>query len=134
MKRLILLIGLLLFCTLVLAPEYRCLSLPKIEPINPYESIIDAVVTVESKGDNMAYNDKEGAVGAFQVRLVRLQDYNRRTGKNLCLQECYDYETGRMIFMYYASQYDYRDVKAICRSWNGRSVKNKYYYKVKKLL
>jgi len=79
-------------------------------------------------------NEKEQAVGYFGIRPIRLKDYNQRTGKSITLDQCYDYETGRMIFLFYASKYHPDDIKAICRDWNGNSKENKYYKKIMKVL
>jgi hypothetical protein len=80
------------------------------------------------------YNAKEQAVGWFGIRPIRLEDYNKRTGQNITHAQCYDYETGKMIFLFYASQVDYRDIKGICIAWNGASKENKYYAKIKSVL
>jgi hypothetical protein len=116
------------------APGYARLVIIEGEAVNPYRPIIEAVTEVESsKGKNL-YNAKEEAVGWFGIRPIRLNDYNKRTGKNITLDQCYSYEVGEMIFLYYASQIDYRDIKAICISWNGISKRNLYYGKVKQAM
>lgn len=127
----ILIILFLLIATKAFCPDLRRAAIICPESINPYEAIIKAVVTVESKGDTFAYNPVEGAVGAFQVRQIKLDEYNRLTGEMLKLSDCYKYETSKRIFLYFASQIDYRDVKSICIKWNGKSTHNKYYKKVK---
>jgi len=55
-----------------------------------YDKIIQAVVRVESRGNTLAYNLEEEATGAFQIRPIRLLDYNRKTGKNYKLEDCYN--------------------------------------------
>jgi len=134
MKRL-LLISLFLMCFLKLpAPGYARMVVVEGESVKPYRAIIEAVTEVESSKGKYLYNANEQAVGWFGIRPIRLDDYNKRTGKNITLDECYQYEVGEMIFLYYASQIDYRDVKAICISWNGVSKKNLYYQKIKKVM
>ena len=118
----------------VLAPVNRMLYLERPEEINPYEAIIRAVTTVESGNGKFLLNETEMAVGWFGIRPVRLNDFNKKTGSHITLDECYGYETGRIIFLWYASQIDYRDIKAIAINWNGISKENKYYAKIQKVL
>jgi hypothetical protein len=116
------------------APPLREAVIYQPEKINPYNEIIHAVTTIESSNGANLYNAKEQAVGWFGIRPIRLEDYNKRTGQNITHAQCYDYEIGRMIFLYYASQVDYRDIKGICIAWNGVSKENKYYAKIKAVL
>lgn len=117
-----------------LAPAEKCLYLEQGQPINPYLPILRAVTTVESANGRFLFNEKENAVGWFGIRPVRLNDYNQKTGQNITLDQCYDFETGKTIFLWYVSQIDYRDIKAICRNWNGASKRNLYFQKVKAIL
>jgi len=131
MKKSILITLFLLMTVRLFAPEYRSLVIFEVKPVNPYESIIKAVNQVESANGKYLFNAKENAVGHFGIRPIRLNDYNLRTEQNIKLSECNDYATGRRIFLYYASQIDYRDIKAICISWNGKSIYNKYYKNIR---
>ena len=123
-----------LFSVVLTAPSLNEVVICQPEEINPYSDIIRAVTTIESANGKYLYNAKENAVGWFGIRSVRLEDYNRRTGQNITHAQCYDYETGRKIFLYYASRVDYRDIKGICISWNGVSKYNRYYTKIKAVL
>jgi hypothetical protein len=116
------------------APPLREVVICQPEQINPYSDIIRAVTTIESANGKYLYNAKENAIGWFGIRPIRLEDYNRRTGQNITHAQCYDYETGKRIFLYYASKIDYRDIKSICIAWNGKSKHNKYYAKIKAVL
>ena len=130
----ILIIILSLFSGTLYAPGYHSIPLLIDNPANPFEKIIMAIVRIESNGNDSAYNKKENAVGAFQIREIRLKDYNQRTGSNYQLQDCYDYEVSKKIFLYYASKFHPEDIKGICVCWNGVSKENKYFNKVKSLL
>lgn len=125
---------LLCFSLSLSAPPDKRLVIFEGVVITPYEAIIRAVTTIESSNGVNLINKEEMAVGWFGIRPVRLQDYNERTGKSITLDQCYSYEVGEMIFLYYVSQIDYRDIKAICRNWNGNSEKNLYYKKILKVL
>lgn len=43
-------------------------------------SLIDAIMYVESRGDSMAYNKREDAVGVLQIRPIMLREVNRLLG------------------------------------------------------
>jgi hypothetical protein len=104
------------------------------EPINAYDKLLKAIVQVESSGDTLAYNKIEGAVGAFQIRYIRLLDYNRRTGKNIKHSECYSYQVSEEIFLYYAKKQDYHNYELIARNWNGSGKTTLDYWKKVKVL
>jgi hypothetical protein len=87
--------------------------------INPYEVGFAATGMVESRLDLFAYNPFEKAYGMVQIREIRLEDYNTRTGSNYTVQDLFDYNISRKIYMYYASRIDYRDPERIAREWNG---------------
>jgi hypothetical protein len=100
-----------------------------------FEKLIYAIVMVECSGDTLAINHDEEAYGAFQIRPIRLHDYNKRTGKNYKIEDCLSYEISKEIFLYYAKNMGYPDFQTIARSWNGSGKMTLVYWeKVKKLL
>jgi len=134
MKRIIIITLFLALFQAICAPPLREAVICQPEEINPYEAITHAVTTIESSNGVNLCNAKEQAVGYFGIRPIRLEDYNKRTGQNITHAQCYDYEIGKRIFLYYASQVDYRDIKGICIAWNGKSIYNKYFAKIKAVL
>jgi hypothetical protein len=105
------------------------------EPVNPYERLISAIVMVESMGDTLAVNLSEKAYGAFQIRPIRLLDYNKRTGKNYTNKDCLNFEISKKIFLYYAENMSFPDYQSIARKWNGSGKMTLVYWgKVKKYL
>jgi hypothetical protein len=119
----------------VVAPSVTeaCILAP--EPDNPYEKLIRAVIQVESKGDTLAFNMIEEANGAFQIRPIRIRDYNQRTGNNYKLENCSNYELSKRIFLYYANRIGFRNYESIARNWNGSGkTTSDYWEKVKKFL
>lgn len=105
------------------------------EPVHVYKNLINAIVMVESSGDNLAFNLEEEAYGAFQIRPIRLLDYNRRTGKTYKIKDCFNYEISKEIFLYYAKDMDYPDFQLIARNWNGSGKMTiEYWARVKKYL
>ncbi len=118
-------IFILLFSIPVIAPGYKTLCIVRTEPINYYENLIQAVVKVESNGNRYAFNALEGAIGAFQIRECRIQHYNRLTGSKYVLNDCYDYELSRKVFLYFCQD---RNYELVARSWNGTGEMTKQYW------
>lgn len=134
MKKLIILFIFLLIPWLLPAPGDAVCYIERIEPINVYNRLAEAVYTVESSRNPLAYNPKENAVGGFQIRQCKLDQYIKETGKFYTLEQMYDIKTAKSIFMHFASKYDPMDIKGISREWNGKSKKNIYYNKIQKTL
>lgn len=80
---------------------------------------MDAIAFVETKSDTLAYNPIEAASGIFQIRPVRLNDYNRRTGSRITRQDLFDYGTSEKIFLYFADQIGPYNLELIAKKWNG---------------
>jgi hypothetical protein len=99
------------------------------EPIDPYDRLIKAVIQVESSGNVLAFNLIEEAIGAFQIRPIRLKDYNQRTGKKYQIEDCYNFEISKEIFLYYATRIGFPDYELIARNWNGSGKTTLDYWK-----
>lgn len=84
---------------------------------------------VETLGNPLAYNEEENAVGLLQIRQVRIDDYNRRTGSNLTLGQMYDVGLSVMVFMYYASLENPNNLEKISKAWNGSGPMTELYWK-----
>ncbi len=129
--------GLLIILLLSMAMRAAAPELPGIVifasyPIEPYDRLMKAVIHVESRGDTLAYNLIEEAAGAFQIRPIRLRDYNQRTNKNYKLKDRYNFRISKEIFLYYATQIDFSDYETIAKNWNGSgSATHQYWQKVK---
>ena len=90
---------------------------------------------VESGNDPCAYNHGEMATGIYQIRPIRILDYNQRTGKNYKLSDCYDIQISKEIFLYYADKKHFTDLENIAKEWNGRGAKTVVYWeKIKSIL
>lgn len=102
-------------------------------PPNPFEPLIEAIVFVEVGDGSDLYNEMEDAVGYFQIRPIRLNDYNKRTGENYTLDQMYDYDTAKKVFLYYAEIY--QDWETVAKRWNGSGPMTiTYWNKVKAYL
>jgi len=75
-------VALLLFLSTfqLFAPTSESLVIIHSSPVEPFKKLIHAIGIVETKCDTLAYNPVEQAVGYFQIRPIRLEDYNKRTG------------------------------------------------------
>lgn len=118
----------LLLASRATAPEMKSLALIESTPVNIYERLMRAVIQVESMGDTMAYNPLENAYGPFQIRPIRLLDYNQRTGKKYTMKDCYSISVSREIFLYYARHIG-SDYETIARRWNGSGEKTIEYWR-----
>lgn len=135
MKKMVIIICFFLFSRNLFAPVSGGLVVEVAEPVNPFKELIYAIGMVETKLDTLAYNPEEDAVGYFQIRPIRLRDYNARTGNRFKLKEMYEYEKAEKVFLYYASQIGPYNNEKIAKNWNGSGKKTRIYWnKVKKLL
>lgn len=122
----------ILYTAVLKAPSYPTMVIPRAEGINIYEPLIKAIVSVESSNGKYLYNEKERAIGWFQIRECRIEDFNRRTGKNYSHIEMYDYDKSREVFLYYCQG---RSYEKVAKSWNGSGKKTVVYWsKVKKAI
>lgn len=130
--KMILIILFLALCSPLVAPFYPVIYIPIPDEINAYTSLINAVVKVESNNGKYLFNEKEGAIGWFQIRECRIRDFNKRTGKNYSHSEMYDYAKSKEVFLYYCQD---RDFEKIAKSWNGSGpMTNEYWEKIKSIL
>lgn len=109
----------LLFSLRVSAPSVNSIILFKPAPIEPYKQLALAVGMVETKGDTLAYNPIERAAGYFQIRPIRLIDYNRRTRNTYSREDLFNYDISEKIFLYFANQFGPYNLEQIARRWNG---------------
>ena len=128
LRKLIIVTILLLSSYRLMAPSTELLTITRPGPIAPYTRLINAIGIVETKWDTLAYNPVEQATGVFQIRPVRLKDYNRRTGSRYIMKDLYNYKISEKIFLYYASKASPNDLERIARSWNGSGIRTYYYW------
>jgi hypothetical protein len=135
MKKILILFSFLLLTFKLSAPDIRSLPVFEATAVEPFDRLIHAIGMVEVRGDTAAYNEIEQATGFFQIRPIRLDDYNRRTGNNYTLSEMFDYDIAKKVFLYYASQIGPYNYEKIAKNWNGSGHKTILYWnRVKKYL
>ena len=117
------------------APDNNVLIMLAGEEIKPFETLLKAVSTVESNGDNYAVNEKEQAYGALQVRQCRLDHFFQLTGKRYTLTDMFDYEKAKEVFLYFADMFGPYQMEKAAKRWNGSGPMVEIYWnKVKQYL
>lgn len=135
LRKLLLIFFFTLFTFNASAPVNPSFSIPGESPEEPYLRLIHAIGMVETGFDTLAYNPLEQAAGCFQIRPIRLEDYNRRTGKNYIMNDLYNYSVSEKIFLYYASKAGPYNFESIARHWNGSGEQTiEYWNRVKEYL
>jgi len=130
LRKIVFLIFLFLSFTLrVSAPGTNFMTIFDFPPIEPYKQLVLAIGIVETKSDTIAYNPVEEAAGYFQIRPIRLLDYNNRTGSNYTLIDLFNYEISEKIFLFYADKIGPYDFELIARKWNGNGRLTVNYWK-----
>jgi hypothetical protein len=110
------------------SPDLGGIVLYGLSPVKPYKQLMYAIGFVETMNDTMAYNPREEATGIFQIRPIRLQDYNNRTGSKYKMKDLFDYEVSERIFLYFADQIGPYDMEQIARRWNGSGHMTTFYW------
>lgn len=129
MKELIFFIFLFSLTSPAISPDLKYLLIIESVPLEPYSKLIHAIGMVEGMSDTTAYNEFEMAAGFFQIRPIRLEEYNRRSGNNLLLTDMFSYEISKKVFLYFADQIGPYDFERIARTWNGSGSKTIEYWK-----
>jgi hypothetical protein len=135
LKKIVLVAFLLLSALRAFAPTNGSLVIFTPAPEEPFKKLIYAIGMVETKFDTLSYNPVEKAVGYFQIRPIRVLDYNQRTGSRYSLNDMFDYDISEKVFLYYASQIGPYNFERIAKNWNGSGkITFEYWDQVKKFL
>jgi hypothetical protein len=97
-------------------------------PIEPYSKLVYAIGFIETMNDTMAYNPFEQAAGIFQIRPIRLKEYNIQTGMRYRMEDLFRYEISEKIFLYFADQIGPYNFEQIARNWNGSGKMTTFYW------
>lgn len=125
----------LFFALKLFAPTREFLIIKSNSPAKPFTPLIHAIGMVETQYDTLAYNPLEQASGYFQIRPIRLLDYNIRTGSRYTVQDLFNYNISEKIFLYYAAIIGPYDFERIAKMWNGSGASTlSYWEQVRKFL
>jgi len=134
MKQLILSLSLLAF----ISTQSMWYDRPIVEPIT-IDTLLNAVMAVESNFDSMAYNSKENAAGVLQIRPIMVHEVNRLLGENkYTLKDRWSKAKSIEMFNVIRSHTKNATDERIARNWNGgynghkKQSTLKYWQKVKK--
>jgi hypothetical protein len=103
------------------------------------DTLLNAVMAVESNFDSMAYNEKENAVGVLQIRPIMVREVNRLLGEDkYTLKDRWNKTKSIEMFNVIRSHTNNATDQKIARNWNGgcnghkKQNTLKYWNKVKK--
>lgn len=135
LRKILLLFFLASFTGKAVAPDTFELTIFETPAIRPFEPLMNAVAMVETMGNTLAFNELENAAGIFQIRQVRVDDYNRRTGSHYTLPDMFDYEISEKVFLYFAGLKGPYSFERIAKAWNGSGPQTEFYWqRIKSLL
>jgi hypothetical protein len=135
LKKIVTITFLLFFAIRLFAPTRGFLIIGTASPVEPFKNLVHAIGMVESQYDTLAYNPLEEAVGYFQIRPIRLMDYNIRTRSSYTMNDLFNYYISEKIFLYYATEIGPYNFERIARMWNGSGASTELYWdQVKKYL
>jgi len=133
MKQTILSLSLLAF----ISTQSMWYDKPIIEPV-AIDTLLIAVMAVESNFDSMAYNAKENAVGVLQIRPIMVREVNRLLGEDkYTLKDRWSKAKSIEMFNVIRSHTKNATDEMIARNWNGgwnghkKQSTLKYWQKVK---
>lgn len=133
MKRKVFILCILFVSSLAgISPKEKTLYIQAEQAINPYNELFNAISRVESGNNPFAYNSREQATGIVQIRPIKLKDFNRHTKKQYKIEEMFDPEKSKEVFIWHCQQFRNIDFETIARKWNGSGDKTtEYWNKVK---
>lgn len=116
-------------CLTAFAPSTNAMIIAVPLPVNAFSALIYATGMVETMGNVLAYNEFENAVGIFQIRQVRVDHYNRKTGSNYTLADMFNYSISEKVYLYFASHIGPYNFEKIAKAWNGSGPMTELYWK-----
>jgi hypothetical protein len=128
-RRLFIIVFLLLPGIKGVAPHSNTLTIFESPVIRPFSGLMYATGMVETMGNTLTYNEFENAVGIFQIRQVRIDDYNRKTGSHYSLADMFDPKLSEKVYLYFASQFKPHELERIAKAWNGSGPMTELYWK-----
>ena len=126
-----------LFFPLLINQATSSFEVVKVTPIIQ-DSLIEAIIHVESRGDSMAYNAGEDAVGVLQIRPIMMREVNRLLGYNkYTLDDRWSKSKSIEMFNVIKDHTTNPTNERLARNWNGgwngykKKSTLKYWQKVK---
>ena len=135
-----------------LTTERTIISVGEVDTLSDWDRLINAIIYVESRGNDSAVGDNGKAVGCLQIHPIMVREVNRLLAKydiptTYTLEDRYSREKSIEMFNIVSEEYyccedytftDYAEI--VARRWNGgprghkKRATIKYFNKVKKQL
>lgn len=114
-------------------------SMGVVRSIPKKDNLVEAIIYVESRGDTLAYNKSEDALGCLQIRPIMLREVNRILGYNkFKLSDRTSRSKSIEMFNVIRGHLNNPTDERIARTWNGGynygESTLKYWNKVKQKL
>lgn len=120
-------------------------SMGVVRSIPKQDKLIEAIIYVESRGDTLAHNISEDAVGCLQIRPIMVREVNRLLAKNdilkvYTLEDRWNKAKSIQMFNVIKDNTTNPTNEKLARNWNGgwngfkKKSTLKYWYKVKEQL
>ena len=126
-----------LFFSLFINQATSSFEVVKVTPIIQ-DRLIEAIIHVESRGDSMAYNAGEDAVGVLQIRPIMMREVNRLLKENkYTLDDRWSKSKSIEMFNVIKQHTTNPTNEILARNWNGgwngykKKSTLKYWQKVK---
>ena len=126
-----------LFFSLFINQATSSFEVVKVTPIIQ-DRLIEAIIHVESRGDSMAYNAGEDAVGVLQIRPIMMREVNRLLKENkYTLDDRWSKSKSIEMFNVIKDHTTNPTNEILARNWNGgwsgykKKSTLKYWQKVK---
>ena len=88
--------------------------------LTPRVTLVDAIIQVESRGNDSAFNAAENAVGCLQIRPIMVREVNRLIGWEVyTLEDRWDREKSIEMFNVIKDHVENPNGEKIARIWNG---------------
>jgi hypothetical protein len=126
---------------------------PYIQPMEPIEvtpinnvELVDALIYVESRGNEKAYAPSENAAGCLQIRPIMVREVNRilkkqKIEREFTLEDRWDCGLSKeMFYIWKDYHHPESNEETIARNWNGgplgfrKKLTEKYWMKVQQQL
>ena len=126
-------------------PYIRATIAQPILQSNQVETLVDALILVESSGNSRAHNKKERACGCLQIRPIMLREVNRilrkqKSDQRFLLEDRWECGLSKEMFYIWVNHHHKNSSdEVIARCWNGgprgwkKTQTEHYWNKVQKL-
>ena len=114
---------------------------------NSWDNLVEAIIQVESRGNDSAVGDNGKAVGCLQIHPIVVREVNRLVSKHYTLDDRYSRAKSIEMFNIISEEYDCCEeytfmqyAEIVARRWNGgpkgdkKTATLEYWEKVKKEL